>query len=76
MHRPTFLARKILLFALLYLPLSAFAQDAASVPYTANLYRVAGVPVNFILFGVTLLGVAVFHAHTLCVALPQVRKRT
>ena len=29
----------------------------------------AGIPVEFILFGLTLLGVALFHRHTLAVAL-------
>src|SRR4051812_8995828 len=29
----------------------------------------AGIPIDFILFGLTLLGVAVFHHHTLYVAL-------
>ena len=28
-----------------------------------------GIPVDFILFGLTLLGVALFHHHTLAVAL-------
>ncbi|MEP6698529.1 MAG: hypothetical protein ABJB09_02260 [Verrucomicrobiota bacterium] len=28
-----------------------------------------GIPVDFILFGLTLLGVALFHRHTLLVAL-------
>ena len=36
---------------------------------TPDLIRVAGIPVDFILFGLTLLGVALFHAHTLRVAL-------
>ena len=57
------------MFALLHLPLIAFAQGMAPVTYTPNIYRVAGVPVDFILFGVTLLGVALFHAHTLRIAL-------
>ena len=30
---------------------------------------VLGIPVDFILFGLTLLGVALFHHHTLAVAL-------
>ena len=69
MHFPAFLTRRILLFALLQLPLIAFAQGMSPATYTPNIYRVAGVPVDFILFGVTLLGVALFHAHTLRVAL-------
>ena len=57
------------MFGLLLLPLIAFAQVMAPVTYTPNIYRVAAVPVDFILFGVTLLGVALFHAHALRVAL-------
>lgn len=33
-----------------------------------HLIEVAGIPVEFILFGLTLLGVALFHSHTLHVA--------
>ena len=43
-------------------PISAWA-DPATLP------TVLGVPVDFILFALTLLGVALFHAHTLYVAL-------
>ncbi len=35
---------------------------------TPELIRVGGIPVDFILFALTLLGVALFHAHTLRVA--------
>src|SRR5262245_38582912 len=43
---------------------------ALSVPArAADGPAVAGVPVDFILFGLTLLGVALFHRHTLAVAL-------
>ena len=35
---------------------------------TPDLIRVAGIPIDFILFAATLLGVALFHAHTLRVA--------
>jgi Na+/H+ antiporter NhaD/arsenite permease-like protein len=45
----------------LLLPVSAFAADA--------LPTVGGIPVDFILFGLTLLGVALFHHATLYVAL-------
>ena len=31
---------------------------------TASLPNVAGIPVDFILFALTLLGVALFHHHT------------
>lgn len=47
--------------ALLLLPASAFAAG--------NLPTVAGIPVDFILFALTLLGVALFHHYTLYVAL-------
>jgi Na+/H+ antiporter NhaD/arsenite permease-like protein len=45
-------------------PAAAATGDAAGTP----LYFL-GIPVDFILFGLTLLGVAVFHHHTLAVAL-------
>ncbi len=45
----------------------AFASEAAAGPVTTPL--LFGVPVDFILFGLTLLGVALFHHHTLRVAL-------
>jgi Na+/H+ antiporter NhaD/arsenite permease-like protein len=47
--------------ALLLLPVSAFAAD--------SLPTVGGIPIDFILFGLTLLGVALFHHVTLYVAL-------
>jgi Na+/H+ antiporter NhaD/arsenite permease-like protein len=47
--------------ALLLLPVSAFAAG--------NLPTVGGIPVDFILFALTLLGVALFHHYTLYVAL-------
>ena len=50
-----------LLPALLLLPVSAFAAD--------SLPTVGGIPIDFILFGLTLLGVALFHHATLYVAL-------
>jgi Na+/H+ antiporter NhaD/arsenite permease-like protein len=50
-----------LLFLLCLLPVSAFAAS--------NLPTVAGIPVDFILFALTLLGVALFHNATLYVAL-------
>ena len=45
----------------------ALAAPAASSP--AQLHYLLGIPVDFILFGLTLLGVAVFHHKTLEVAL-------
>ena len=47
--------------SLLLLPVAAFAAD--------GLPSVGGIPVDFILFGLTLLGVALFHHATLYVAL-------
>ncbi|MFM9967163.1 MAG: citrate transporter [Burkholderiales bacterium] len=41
----------------------------AEMAHAADSPQVAGVPVDFILFALTLLGVALFHAHTLAVAL-------
>jgi Na+/H+ antiporter NhaD/arsenite permease-like protein len=35
---------------------------------TSELATVAGIPVDFILFGLTLIGVALFHRHTLAIA--------
>ena len=48
------------LFILLVQPLAAFAADGPAI---------AGIPVDFILFGLTLLGVALFHHYVLQVAL-------
>ena len=50
-----------LLAVLLLLPISAFAEG--------GLPTVGGIPVDFILFALTLLGVALFHHATLYVAL-------
>lgn len=50
--------------------LAAFASPAfAAAANPVTPVYVLGVPVGFLLFGVTLLGVAVFHHHTLAVAL-------
>lgn len=43
--------------------------DTACAASTTSLPSVVGIPVDFILFGLTLLGVALFHHHTLRVAL-------
>jgi Na+/H+ antiporter NhaD/arsenite permease-like protein len=51
-------------FCVVAAPAMAATGDAVGTP----LYFL-GVPVDFILFGLTLLGVAVFHHHTLAVAL-------
>ena len=47
---------------------SAWAAAAADAPPVEPLYLL-GIPVDFILFALTLLGVALFHHHTLQVAL-------
>ena len=51
--------------ALLLLTGSAFAADAA---HAVQLIEIAGIPVEFILFAATLLGVALFHNNTFHVA--------
>ena len=48
---------------------SALTAPAAFAATHADPPLVAGIPVDFILFGLTLLGVALFHHHTLRVAL-------
>ncbi len=53
-----------LISCLIAAPAAAATGDAAGAP----LY-VLGIPIEFILFGATLLGVALFHHHTLAVAL-------
>ncbi len=52
------------MFALSLLSFAAHAADAPAV-----IPEILGIPVDFILFALTLLGVAVFHHHTLKVAL-------
>jgi Na+/H+ antiporter NhaD/arsenite permease-like protein len=49
--------------------LASPAVAAASAPSAAQPVFVLGVPVDFILFGLTLIGVAIFHHKTLQVAL-------
>jgi Na+/H+ antiporter NhaD/arsenite permease-like protein len=63
----------ILLFALSLVTLPTFAADVAVgiVPPT-NLLYVAGIPLDFILFALVLLGVALFHKYTLQVAVTGV----
>jgi Na+/H+ antiporter NhaD/arsenite permease-like protein len=53
-------------FALCLLIASAGAHAASGQD---ALIKLAGIPVEFFLFGLTLLGVALFHAHTLRVAI-------
>jgi Na+/H+ antiporter NhaD/arsenite permease-like protein len=54
---------------LLLRELAAVALSAAPEAVHTGGPTLAGVPVEFFLFGMTLLGVALFHAHTLKVAL-------
>jgi Na+/H+ antiporter NhaD/arsenite permease-like protein len=56
-------ARWLFTSMLAAVPLPTLAAQAAEGP------SVLGVPLDFILFGLTLLGVALFHRHTLYVAL-------
>jgi Na+/H+ antiporter NhaD/arsenite permease-like protein len=53
----------LLIMSFIFLPIFAFSQPAVSD------LSVAGIRIEFILFGLTLLGVALFHHHTLKVAL-------
>src|SRR6476620_1103040 len=64
---------RLLLAAAVALPLILFANPAAAASttgqYSAQPVYLFGIPVDFILFCLTLLGVAVFHHKTLEVAL-------
>ncbi len=62
--RPT-LARLVLLPAPLLVSMSVLAATGAAPEPPA----IAGIPIDFLLFALTLLGVALFHHHTLKVAL-------
>lgn len=53
----------------LTLLLTMGSSMAAPADATPQLFHVMGVPVDFLLFAITLLGVALFHHHTLQVAL-------
>ncbi len=55
----------LLVLALMLMSTPAAAQSGAPT----NLLYVAGIPIDFILFALTLLGVALFHHQTLRVAL-------
>jgi Na+/H+ antiporter NhaD/arsenite permease-like protein len=59
-------ARLLLAAALASVSLPALAAETAAY---AEGPAILGIPVDFILFGVTLIGVALFHRHTLYVAL-------
>jgi len=54
--------RGAILLAALLLPCAALAAELAEPP------SIAGIPIDFILFALTLVGVALFHHHTLKVA--------
>jgi Na+/H+ antiporter NhaD/arsenite permease-like protein len=54
---------------LLAFPLVGFAAESGA---TSNLVYIVGIPVDFILFGLVLLGVALFHHHTLRIAVTGV----
>jgi Na+/H+ antiporter NhaD/arsenite permease-like protein len=55
--------------ALLLLVVSPAALAATEAAHPVSLLYVGPIPLDFILFGLTLLGVALFHHHTLKVAL-------
>ena len=59
-----FLKITLLALALLFLPVLTFAQNPSSIIPT-----IGGIRIEFILFALTLLGVAVFHNKTMYVAL-------
>ena len=65
MRRSIPFARCFFLIAMLHVPMLALAQSTTSTIYTPDLYRVFGTPIDFTLFALTPLGVALFHAHTL-----------
>ena len=56
-------------FAVAIVAAAAFVTAGGAQAATPDVLRVGPVPVDFVLFGVTLLGVALFHHHTLQVAL-------
>jgi len=59
-------------FTLLVMGLLFLGSNTASAASATNPPSVAGIPVDFLLFGLTLLGVALFHHRTLQVALTGV----
>jgi Na+/H+ antiporter NhaD/arsenite permease-like protein len=66
--RPALLKRSLVVGAAMVMALSTPVMAAPAGPSPEPLY-VLGIPVDFILFALTLLGVALFHQHTLQVAL-------
>jgi hypothetical protein len=69
----SFTGRAVLLAAAVALPAVLLAHLAAAASttgvYSAQPVHLFGIPVDFILFGLTLLAVALFHHKTLEVAL-------
>lgn len=61
--------RRAIVAALTVAVAAAWAGSAHAAGTVVEPLRLAGIPVDFILFGLTLLGVALFHNHTLTVAL-------
>ena len=51
------------------LPLGAMMLTPAAAAWAVDGPAVSGIPVDFVLFAATLLGVALFHSYTLVVAL-------
>jgi len=66
---PRYAGAAVLGSALVLLVSPAAAQGVAPGPTLLEPLYLLGIPVDFILFGLTLAGVAVFHRHTLYVAL-------
>ena len=70
--RDKVISRHLLIPASSLIALGALMSSAAAAPVETSLARPVfflGIPVDFILFGLTLLGVAIFHQKTLQVAL-------
>jgi Na+/H+ antiporter NhaD/arsenite permease-like protein len=66
MKRAAFALQMLLLAAATPL---VFSTKAVAAPGSPEPFYLLGIPVDFILFGLTLLGVAILHHHTLRVAL-------
>jgi Na+/H+ antiporter NhaD/arsenite permease-like protein len=69
LHRRACRGNAILVGLCIVAALSAASPAVAAAAEPATPVYLLGIPVDFILFGLTLLGVAVFHHHTLPVAL-------
>ena len=64
MKKLLFLKATMVALALVFLPVLTFAQEVAHAAPS-----IGGIRVEFILFALTLIGVALFHRHTMKVAL-------